>query len=101
MKYSDFVQITRSATLPLATDDGLEIFSTAARLLLNTEAGKRPIRLLGVVLSQLEVAWKEKQLSLFEMESGSQKRRSLNQALDSVSAKHGEKAVRPGSLFTP
>ena len=101
VKYSDFVQITRSATLPLATDDGLEIFSTAARLLLNTEAGKRPIRLLGVVLSQLEVAWKEKQLSLFEMESGSQKRRSLNQALDSVSAKHGEKAVRPGSLFTP
>ncbi|RLB19792.1 MAG: DNA polymerase IV [Deltaproteobacteria bacterium] len=101
VKYSDFVQITRSATLPLATDDGLEIFSTAARLLLNTEAGKRPIRLLGVVLSQLEVAWKEEQLSLFEMESGSQKRRSLNQALDSVSAKHGEKAVRPGSLFTP
>jgi len=101
VKYSDFVQITRATTLPYATDDALEIFSNASRLLLNTEAGKRPIRLLGVSLSQLELPWQGKQLSLFEQENESQKRRDLNKALDSVVEKHGEKSVRPGSLLVP
>lgn len=101
VKYSDFVQITRATTLPHATDDALEIFSNASRLLLDTEAGKRPVRLLGVSLSQLELPWQGKQLSLFEQEDKSQKRRDLNRALDSVIEKHGEKSVRPGSLLAP
>jgi len=33
VKYSDFVKITRSATLPKSTDDGVEIYSVACRLL--------------------------------------------------------------------
>jgi len=101
VKYSDFVQISRSSTLPFATDDGLEIFSNASRLLLGTEAGKRPIRLLGVSLSHLELPWKEEQLSLFQREDASRKRRDLNRALDSVSEKHGDTSVRPGSLLSP
>lgn len=101
VKYSDFMQITRATTLQHATDDALEIFSNASRLLLGTEAGKRPIRLLGVSLSQLEIPWQGKQLSLFQRENGSLKRRDLNRALDSVCEKHGEKSVRPGSLLVP
>ncbi|MBW2095358.1 MAG: DNA polymerase IV [Deltaproteobacteria bacterium] len=101
VKYSDFVQVTRSTTLPHATDDALEIFSNASRLLLDTEAGNRPIRLLGVSLSQLEHPWQEEQLSLFHRENESRKRRDLNRALDSVFEKHGEKSVRPGSLLAP
>ena len=33
VKYSDFVQVTRSTTLSISTDDGPEIYSTACRLL--------------------------------------------------------------------
>jgi DNA polymerase-4 len=48
VKYSDFVQITRSVTLPKFTDDGSEIYSVACRLLKKTEVTKKPIRLLGI-----------------------------------------------------
>ena len=99
VKYNDFVQVTRAATLKHATDDALEIYSSASRLLLNTEAGRRPIRLLGVSLSQLELPWQKTQLSLFGQEDQSRKRRNLNRALDSLCAKHGEKSVHPGSLL--
>jgi DNA polymerase-4 len=40
VKYSDFIQITRSSTLPKSTDDGLEIYSTVCHLLEKTEVGK-------------------------------------------------------------
>ncbi|MBW2248873.1 MAG: DNA polymerase IV, partial [Deltaproteobacteria bacterium] len=43
VKYNDFVQITRSATLPKPTDDGLEIYSTGCRLLEKTQVTKKPI----------------------------------------------------------
>ena len=101
VKYGDFVQVTRSATLPHATDDGPEIFSNASRLLLSTEAGKRPVRLLGVSLSQLELPGGNQQLGLFPEDGAPQKRKSLNAALDSLLEKHGEKSVRPGSLIAP
>lgn len=54
VKYQDFKQITRSITLSIPTDDGATIFQNAKRLLLEkTEAGKVPIRLLGVSASGL------------------------------------------------
>jgi DNA polymerase IV len=99
VKYGDFVQVTRSETLRHATDDGAEIFSTVSRLLLTTEAGKRPVRLLGVSLSQLEPLHGEKQLQLFQEEASPRKKRNLNAALDSLLEKHGEGTVRPGSLL--
>lgn len=53
IKYHDFIQITRSRTLP----DKLSIDNTGKELLLkllkDTEAGLRPVRLLGVTLSSL------------------------------------------------
>ena len=100
VKYGDFVRITQSTTLPKFTDDGPEIYSTACQLLEKTEVGKRPVRLLGISLSQLSFFGSEGQLSLFDQDGASQKRRSLNKALDSLHEKHGEKGVRPGTLFT-
>jgi DNA polymerase-4 len=99
VKYSDFVQITRATTLPESTDDGSEIYSTAIRLLEKTNVGKRPVRLLGISLSSLDPRDPENQLSLFRQERTSQ-RRDLNTALDSLHEKHGEKSIRPGTLFT-
>ena len=100
VKYSDFVQITRSSTIPAVTDDGLEIYATVCRLLEKTKVGKRPVRLLGVSLSQLSIFGVEHQLSLFQQDGAAQRRKELNTALDSLTDKFGEKSIRPGTLFT-
>ena len=47
MRYDDFTTITRSLTIP-ATRDQPEIVAAAEALLERTEAGRRPVRLLGV-----------------------------------------------------
>jgi DNA polymerase-4 len=99
VKYFDFVQITRSATLPKSTDDGSEIYSVACRLLKKTEITKKPIRLLGISLSQLSFLGSGTQLSLFDQDRSSQKRQKLNPVLDSVYEKFGDKSVVPGTLL--
>ena len=99
VKYSDFRQITRAETLSSPTDDGFEIYSTACRLLRKTAVGMRPVRLLGISLSQLSFHGAESQFSLFERDEQFKKRKSLNMALDSLYEKHGENSVRPGTLL--
>jgi DNA polymerase-4 len=98
VKYLDFVQITRAKTLAKSTDDGPEIYATACLLLKKTGAGKKPVRLLGISLSQLSHAGSEGQLSLFSRDVADQKKKDLNTALDSLFDKFGEKSVRPGTL---
>ena len=100
MKYADFKQITRSITLSDPTDDSTEIYTNSCRLLGKTEIGKRPIRLLGVSLSQLTVTEKETQLLLFGQDKASLKRKGLNLALDSICDKFGEKSIRPATLIS-
>ena len=52
VRYSDFTTITRSHTAP-PTRDEAAIVERAVRLLDKTEAGRRPIRLLGVSVHNL------------------------------------------------
>lgn len=52
MRYHDFTTITRSLTIP-ATRDRSEIVRAAETLLERTEAGRRPVRLLGVSVRNL------------------------------------------------
>lgn len=99
VKYSDFAQVTRSATLAESTSDGLKIYSTACNLLDKTDAGTRPIRLLGVSVSQLNHSDAEEQLSLFHKDEASEKRKELNTAVDSLSERFGEDSIRPATLF--
>ncbi len=99
VKYHDFVQITRSVTLKKSTDDGREIFQSCCDLLVKTEVGKRPVRLFGISLSQLEVADEERQLALFEETPETPKRKRLNRALDTISDKFGDEAIVPGTLL--
>ena len=99
VKYFDFVQITRSTTLPKSINDGLEIYSTACRLLEKTEVTKKPIRLLGISLSQLSFLGIGTQLSLFDQDQSSQKRQRLNTVLDSLYERFGDESVIPGTLL--
>ena len=52
VRYSDFATITRSHTAP-ATRDEPAIVSRAVQLLDKTDAGRRPVRLLGVSVHNL------------------------------------------------
>lgn len=65
VRYSDFSTITRSQTLPVHVDE-VEAIAKVASLLLRekTEAGVRPIRLLGVSVSGLLQADEPEQLWL-------------------------------------
>jgi len=53
VRYSDFKTVTRSHTLSMPTDDADVIASWALELLARTEAGARPVRLLGVRVTGL------------------------------------------------
>ena len=53
VRYDDFETVTRSRTLGTPTDDPAVIEATARDLLDRTEAGRRPVRLLGVTLARL------------------------------------------------
>lgn len=54
VRYSDFKTITRSRTLAIHTDDALTLTQIAHDLLnRSTDAGRRPIRLIGITASHL------------------------------------------------
>jgi len=113
VKYSDFVQATRAITLADPTDDGGTIYRCALDLLSETEAGARPVRLLGVSVSRLEEA-KEPvpgtrmvQMPLFGGPGKAAraapppdpaKRDALNRAVDRIREKFGPKGIVPGAL---
>jgi DNA polymerase-4 len=115
VKYTDFRLVTREVTLPLGIDDGGEIFRQALTLLEKTEAGKKPVRLLGIYLSNFGGEPGRDagsgQISLFgyppqpnvpaPRSRGTQdpvRRAKLNEAVDRIRGKYGEKGVRPGTL---
>ena len=100
VKYNDFIQVTRSMTLDEFTDDGMVIYSTVRKLLEKTETGRRPVRLLGVSMSGLDIESAEGQLSLFSANEKKEKSDKLNRAIDSLHDKFGNKSVVPGRLLS-
>ena len=114
VKYADFVQVTRAATLSDPTDDGGALYRIALDLLGNTEAGARPVRLLGISVSKLVPAAGDaktsrmEQLPLFGRPQGRvreehrsaspEKKEKLNRAVDRIREKFGPKGIAPGAL---
>lgn len=99
VKYHDFVRITRSVTRHQYTNDSADIYSSICSLLEKTAVGQRPVRLLGISLSNLTDIGSGRQLSLFSHHEANEKKRELNKTLDSVIDKFGSKGIRPGSLI--
>jgi len=114
VKYADFRLVTREVTLSHGIDDGGEIFREALGLLEKTEAGKKPIRLLGIYLSNfggepLREAG-SRQIPLFGLRATTvslsrasgvrdpARTAKLNEAVDRIRGKYGEKGIRPGTL---
>jgi len=99
VKYHDFVQITRSVTRHKYTNDSADIYSNICSLLEKTAVGKKPVRLLGISLSNLAEFGSGRQLSLFNHNESNEKRKELNKTLDSIFEKFGGKGISPGSLI--
>ena len=54
IKYHDFVQITRSRTMPCNLTDVTDAVEILETILNSTDIGKRAVRLLGITLSTFE-----------------------------------------------
>jgi DNA polymerase-4 len=75
IKYHDFEQITRSRTAANAIDNIGAAMKIILRLLQSTETGRRKVRLLGVILSNLQApgaASRYRQLDLFSEYAGNE-----------------------------
>jgi nucleotidyltransferase/DNA polymerase involved in DNA repair len=94
IRFGEFQTITRRTTLPDATDETAGLWH-AARDLFEAWANSafRPVRLIG--MSATEFATGPTQLPLFE-DPQSHKQRRLDAALDQISGKFGQDAIRRG-----
>jgi len=99
VKYNDFKQITRSITLTNPIDDGGVIYRSCCSLLEKTEVGRRPVRLLGVTVSNLCDPTAPQQQSLFDNHESAEKTGRLNQAVDQIQDTYGEGTIMPGTLL--
>ena len=97
VRYPDFTLVTRSLTLPSPTDQGIEIYRTALKLLPRTEALQRRARLLGVGISNLFPRDDPEQYRLFE--SGRKKAERSVQAMDRIWERFGPEAIKRATLL--
>jgi DNA polymerase-4 len=96
VRFADFTTITRSRTLPVATDVTQEVYRTASRLL-TEQVPAGAVRLIGVRVEQLTaVAGGGEQLFLDAPERGW---RDADVAADQARSRFGTAAVRPASLI--
>jgi len=97
VRYPDFILITRSQTLSLPTDAGMEIYRTAVKLLEKTEVRSRKARLLGVGVSNLRHRDTPLQRGLFD--SYREKEEKSLEAVDKIWNKFGPEAIKRASLL--
>ena len=99
VKYYDFRQITRSSTISEHVADSKRIYDEVIKLLQKTEAGEKPLRLLGISVSGLKMKSSSNQQSLFSGMQTTEKRKNINKALDAIQEKFGATAILPGRLL--
>jgi DNA polymerase-4 len=97
VRFADFTTITRSKTLPEATDVTREIYQTAANLFIALGLQRARIRLVGVRVEGLVPrASVQRQLMLGSREHGWS---DADRAVDKAALRFGSAAVRPATLL--
>ncbi|HEU4546931.1 MAG TPA: DNA polymerase IV [Microlunatus sp.] len=98
VRFADFTTITRTRTLPEATDRTLEVHRTAAELYRALGLQRARLRLVGVRVEGLVPrATVQRQLVLGERERGWAE---ADQAVDRAVLRFGSAAVRPATLLS-
>jgi DNA polymerase-4 len=92
LRWPDFTTLTRQLTLPQLTDQDEQIYSTALNLLGKVRPKGKAVRLIGVGVSGLGAPLR--QLELWGTQS--ERSRKLQQTLDDLHARFGEKSIRRG-----
>ena len=99
-RYWNFRTVTRSHTLPQATNLGPRLFATARDLLEKVPQG--PLRLLGVSVSGLEDERSPRQGELFGeplLAPEDERATRAQKGLDELRKKYGASVVKPGTAF--
>ncbi len=94
LRLPSFSTLTRSRTLPRATDLGSDLFHVASELFTNLPAGRRRFRLIGVAASGLVPAGAQ-QVALIREGRWNE----AEQALDRVRRRFGSGAAQPAALL--
>jgi len=100
IKYQDFTSATRQKTVA-PTYLTKDIYETAVRLIEKNKNRNKPIRLLGLGLSNFGGEESE-QLSIFGLLEGSdkvQKEETLEKAIDRIRERYGSKKIMRGSML--
>jgi DNA polymerase-4 len=93
LRYADFTTITRSRTLPQASDADQAIAGTGLELLSKALAQeKQPVRLIGIGVSSLVEPGRQ----LAMLDSSAQRLEKLNRAVDRIRQKYGFTAIQTG-----
>jgi DNA polymerase-4 len=97
VRFADFTTITRSRTLPEATDLGRDVYGTARQLWGALRLQRARSRLVGVRVEGLvDAARQHHQLTLDERPEGW---RQAERAVDRAAARFGAGSVRPAALL--
>jgi DNA polymerase-4 len=94
IRYSDFSTITRNVTLIEPTGDDKIVFEAAKKLFLRSCDRKKPVRLLGVGLTQFSEA-QDETLPIF---ANDEKRNQALGAVDTLKKKFGDDAIHTGAV---
>lgn len=98
LRYDDFTTVTRSRTLERTVDHGGKLYRIGLELLERTEAGRRPVRLLGIGVADWR-ADEGGQSDLFAEPDEAGRERALDRAMDRVNERFGAGRLAPASLL--
>jgi DNA polymerase IV len=99
VRFADFTSVTRSKSLPASTDLATDIYATSKSLFEAMNLQRARIRLVGVRATGLvPTSESSVQLEFSDRDSGW---REAEEAIDQVSLKFGNSAVKPARLIKP
>ncbi|CAN5606217.1 DNA polymerase IV [soil metagenome] len=101
IRFADFTTLTRVRTLAEPTDSSKEVYAASLALYRTLSLDRPRIRLVGVKLENLRPNDEAVQLAL-DLTGGQKPQRSAtDRAVDLLTSRFGESAVRPASLLSP
>ena len=99
IRYLDFKNRSHQCTLDSPTDSTREIYETARRLLGELWRDGRPLRLLGLALTNLERGEGTGQLSLFGAPERRERDRKLDRTVDALRGRFGSDIIQRGAVL--